>query len=178
MAGSAGDKTEKPTARRLKDAREKGEVARSRDLTAALSLAAVTIALGWFGASLCQSIAERLVGALRALGDRPLATIESTSLTTMLWTDAWRFTLIAGPTVFVAGVVSVGASVAQGGWMVSPKAAHMNWGRLNPSQGFSRLAPKQAGPELAKALVGMAVLGVVCYIVVRESFYQAPALMA
>src|SRR5262245_39598821 len=167
MAGFAGDKTEKPTARRLKDAREKGEVARSRDLTGALSLIAVTIALGWFGGGACQSIMERMIAALRSLGDRPLVALESTSLTTMLWADAWRFTLIAGPIVFIGGLVSVGASVAQVGWMIAPKAAELNWGRLNPSAGFARLMPKQAGPELAKALVGVAVLGAVCTIFVQ-----------
>src|SRR5262245_6152818 len=178
MAGFAGDKTEKPTARRLKDSREKGEVARSRDLTAAASLAAVTIALGWFGGGFCQSLMERMTGSLRSLGDHPLAPIESTGLTTMLWADAWRFTVVTGPLLFIAGVVSVGASVAQVGWMVTPKAAEWNWGRLNPSNGFSKLMPKTAGPELLKSVIGMAMLGAVCYLVVRQSFNQAPLLTA
>jgi len=176
MAGFAGDRTEKPTARRLKDSREKGEVAKSRDLTAALSLIGVTLALGWFGADLCHSITERMIGALRSLGERPLATLESTSLTTMLWADAWRFTMIAGPILFIGGAISIGASVAQVGWMVTPKAAELNWGRLSPSSGFQKLMPKQAVPELAKALVGVAVLGAVCAIFVRAVFDQAPSI--
>ncbi len=46
---TAGERTEKPSAKKLKDARERGQVARSRDLSAAMSLAAATLALGWFG---------------------------------------------------------------------------------------------------------------------------------
>jgi flagellar biosynthetic protein FlhB len=176
MSGFAGDKTEKPTARRLKDSREKGEVARSRDLSSALSLAAVTLSLGWFGAALCTAVSARLVTALRGLGDRPLAAIESTRLTTMLWADGWRFATVAGPLLLVAGVVSIGASVAQVGWMVAPKAVEFNWNRLSPSAGFSRLLPKTAGPELLKAFIGMTVVGVACYLVVREGFDQAPFL--
>src|SRR5262245_49868498 len=167
MAGFAGDKTEKPTARRLKDSREKGEVARSRDLTAAVSLLAVTIALGWFGGGIVHGITERLISGLRSLGDQPLAALDSTRLTTMLWADAWRFTLIAGPIIFIGGVVSIGASVAQVGWMVSPKAAELNWGRLSPASGFSKLLPKTAGPELAKAFICASALAAVCAIFVK-----------
>src|SRR6185295_17954032 len=178
MASFAGDKTEKPTARRLKDSREKGEVARSRDLTAAVSLLAVTIGLGWFGGDMIHSITDRLTAGLRTLGDQPLMALDSTRLTTMLWADAWRFTMIAGPILFVGGVISIGASVAQFGWMVSPKAAEFNWGRLSPASGFSKLLPKQAGPELAKALICASALAAVCAIFIRQAFDNAPAIVA
>jgi len=52
---------------------------------------------------------------------------------------------------------------------------------LGPAQsglGFPEAEPEEGGPGLGKALVGMLMLGAVCYMVVRESFYQAPALMA
>jgi flagellar biosynthetic protein FlhB len=178
MASYAGDRTEKPTARKLKDSREKGQVARSRDLSSALSLAAVTLALGWFGAGLYATVSARLVAALRGLGDRPLATLESTGLTTLLWADAWRFTMVAGPLVLIAGFVSIGAGVAQVGWTPAPKAVEFNWDRLNPATGLARLLPKQAGPELVKALIGLTVLGAVCYVFVRQCFDVAPGLTA
>ena len=48
---SQGDRTEKPTAKRLKDARERGQVvAQPRPGGARCRSSAVTIALGWFGA--------------------------------------------------------------------------------------------------------------------------------
>lgn len=178
MSNYAGDKTEKPTQRRLKDSREKGQVARSRDLSSAVSLAAVTLSLGWLGAILCSTVSARLVAALRGLGDRPLATLESPRLTTMLWADLWSFAVVAGPLVLIASVVSIGASVAQVGWTPAPKAVQFNWSRLSPSSGFAKLLPKQAGPELLKALVGMAALGGVCYLVVHEAFDRAPYLTA
>jgi flagellar biosynthetic protein FlhB len=178
MATYAGDRTEKPTARRLKDSREKGDVARSRDLSSALSLAAVTLSLGWFGAGLCAAVSGRLVAALRGLGDHPLVALDSTGLSTMVWDDLWRFGAVAGPLLGIASVVSIGASVAQVGWMVAPKALEFNWERLSPSSGLSRLLPRQALPELLKALIGLTALGAVCYAVVHEAFGRVPYLVA
>jgi flagellar biosynthetic protein FlhB len=177
MAGYQGDRTEKPTAKRLREAREKGQVARSRDLAASLSLASVTLALGWFGYRAVGAVSERLVTSLSGLGDAPLAAINPVDLSGQLWADIWLFAVVVGPPALVAGLVSVGASVLQIGWTYSPKAVHANWGRINPAQGFSRLAMRQAGPELAKAAVGLAVLGTVCYLLVRTFYDQSSVLL-
>ena len=176
MATPAGEKTEKPTARRLKDAREKGEVARSRDLSSALSLFAVTMALGWFGSGLFGAVRDRLVAALRGLGDHPLAAVASTDLSTMVWADLWRCTATAGPLLLLAGLVSTAASIAQVGWAIAPKALELHWDRLNPASGSKRLLPKQAVPDLLKAMIGTAVLGAICYAFVRQCFDRAPLL--
>jgi flagellar biosynthetic protein FlhB len=83
-----------------------------------------------------------------------------------------------GPTALAAAVFSVATSVAQTGWVVAPKAVEFNWGRLNPSNGFSKFSPKQAGGELVKALLGLGVLGAFCYYLVRQVFEAAPSLVA
>ena len=180
MADNAprSERTEKPTQRRLKETREQGTVARSRDLSSAVSLAVVTITLGWLGASLLGGVTDRLIVGLRTMGDQPLRTIEPTSLATMAWADLWRVARLAGPLVLLAGCTSAGASIAQVGWVPATKAVQFNWNRLNPSQGFSRLQPMQAVPELVKALIGVLVMGSVCYVFVRGSFDRAPALVA
>jgi flagellar biosynthetic protein FlhB len=93
-----------------------------------------------------------------------------------MWSDAGLVTLVVGPTALAAAVFSVATSVAQTGWVVAPKAVEFNWGRLNPTNGFARFSPKQAGGELAKALVGLGVLGAFCYYLVRAVFDAAPSL--
>lgn len=177
MAGSQGDRTEKPTAKRLKEAKEKGQVARSRDLATSLSLAAMTLALGWFGYRMIVAVTDRLIASLSSLGDSPRAGIDTSGLVSQMWADAGLIAVVVGPPAVVAGLVSVVASAAQIGWAYSPKALHLNWGRLNPAQGFSKLSMKQAGPELAKAVVGVAALGSVCYLFIRALYDQAPVLM-
>ena len=177
MAEQQGERTEKPTAKKLKEARERGQVARSRDLASALSLAGVTLALGWFGFRMFTMVSERMLNGLTTLGDHARGQIEPAGLVTLLWADAGIFARVAVPPALVAGLVSVAASTAQVGFSYSPKAMQLNWARLNPATGFAKLAPAQAGAELAKALIGIAVLGGLSYVLIREIFDQAPVLM-
>lgn len=173
----ASERTEKPTPKRVKDAREKGQVARSRDLSSAASLAAVTLGLGWLGVSMMSALATRIIVGLDTLADRAHEPIVPGMVAGLLWTDAGLLVRIAGPPALIAGLLSVAASFAQIGWAFSPKALELNWQRMSPAAGFGRLKPTQALPELGKALVGMAVVGTIGYLIVYEFYLQAPGLM-
>jgi flagellar biosynthesis protein FlhB len=177
MAQSTGERTEKPTGKRVKDAREKGQVARSRDLSAAMSLAAVTLALSWFGVQMVTTVAARLTSGLASLAEHAHGPVEATGIATQLVSDAGLLVRVSGPPAIIAGIVSVLASVAQVGFAFSPKALEINWERLSPVSGLARLKPMQAVPELLKALFGMTVVGVVAYLLIRDFYTQAPVLM-
>jgi flagellar biosynthesis protein FlhB len=178
MATPTGERTEKPSAKRLKDARERGQVARSRDLTSAVSLVVVTLTLGWFGARMVGLLHDRLVLALSSFGDHARGTIESSSLVALLWSDGALIARIVGPPALVAGLASVVISVVQTGGAYSPKAIQINWGRLNPATGLGRLTPGFAGGELLKALLGIGAVGGVSYVLIREFYDRAPFLMS
>jgi flagellar biosynthetic protein FlhB len=152
QGSSSGERTEKPTAKRLKEARERGQIARSRDLSGAIGLSTLS---------------------MHAHGN-----IDPNSLASAMWADGGLFARIVGPPAIIAGLASVGASVAQVGWAYSPKAIQFNWQRLSPAQGFQRFAPIQSSAELAKAVLGVAALGSVCYVFVREFYDKAPFLMS
>lgn len=174
---SAGERTEKPTGKRIKDAREKGQVARSRDLSGALSLAAVTLGLAWLGVSMTSAVANRLAMGLGTLAEQAREPLGPGAMASLLWADAGLLVRVAGPPALIAALLSVGASLAQVGWALSPKALELDWNRMSPAAGFRKLSPLQAGPELFKALVGMLVVGVVAWVVVRSFFEEAPILM-
>jgi flagellar biosynthetic protein FlhB len=180
MSGQSqqGDRTEKPTVKRKRDARERGQVARSRDLASAVSLVAVTLALGWLGARMVGLVSNRLAASFTHLGTDAHATLTSATLSGTLWADLGLLAAVAGPPAVIAGVVSIAASLAQTGWAISPKALRLNWGRLSLSTGFGKFAPMQATAELLKALAGLAAVTVVCYALVRELIEQAPRMAA
>src|SRR5262245_53550188 len=72
MPGDDGEKTEAPTPRRLMEAREQGQIARSADLNAAIGLLGGLLCLGWFG--------PRLVGAVVAFLRQCLESREPTEV--------------------------------------------------------------------------------------------------
>ena len=78
------DRTEKPTPKRLKDAREKGQIARSRDLALAAASVAATIAFAWLGRHLMLGLLDELKQGLATFGDAPLRTITGGELSALI----------------------------------------------------------------------------------------------
>jgi flagellar biosynthetic protein FlhB len=137
----AGEKTEKPTAKKLKDAREKGQVARSRELVAAASLLAVTGALVWIGPHLIGGLESQLVAGLRRIGERPLQTVSTGDLSALTWSGMGRLVLISGPVSLTAALAAVACNLVQTGWVSSPQALEWKWDRLSLAKGAAKFKP-------------------------------------
>ena len=176
MAAHSGDRTEKPTLKKKKDARERGQVAHSRDLAGALSFVAIVLALAWVGTGMLSRLAARFVDAFTRLGD-VRGDVGPAAIAAEVWADAGIFASLVAPPALLAVAISISASVAQTGWVFSPKAVHLKWERLNPATGVSKFSPKYGGLELVKAMVGVCVVSAVSYGLVRELVAQAPGLM-
>jgi len=178
MAGNgAGERTEKPSAKRIKDAHEKGQIARSQSLTGAVTLGAVTLTLGWFGVQMVSIVAARLASGLSTLADHAHGNVEATGVATQLVADAGLLVKVAGPPAVIAAAIAVIVGLVQVGWTPSPKALAINWERLSPASGLARLKPMQALPELIKSLLSMTVISWVAYVFVKACFIAAPSLM-
>jgi flagellar biosynthetic protein FlhB len=152
-----GEPTEEPTPKRLRDAREKGQVARSRDLTAALGFAAAFAVLALTGGAMVGQVAgfmARTLGTCTAGGPAPGALLHE-ALLVLLKT--------AGPlcgAVFV--VAAVGGAVQTGGLFtlaaVSPKLE-----RLSPAKGLKNLLSRRSLFEVGKSLVKAAAVAAIAY---------------
>jgi hypothetical protein len=89
---------------RKRDARASvGQVARSRDLASAVSLVAVTLALGWLGARMVGLVSTRIAASFTHLATDAHATITSTTLSGTLWVGPWVcWPRVAGPPAVIA----------------------------------------------------------------------------
>ncbi len=162
---AAGDKyarTEAPTPKRRKEARDEGQVARSPEVNGWLALLVTSMLLRWFlslAGSRVFSVTASAVGVMRhpsVAGD--VAVLES-GLRQFLVVAA-----IVGGVLLAVGVV---ASVAQVGRAASVKAARPRFTRLSPKSGLKRLFSLQAGWELAKQVLKLALLAGVAYYSLR-----------
>lgn len=178
MAAATGERTEKPTAKRLKDARERGQVARSSDLSGAIALLGITLALGWLGTDVAAATAERLMTGLNGLGDLARRDVAVNTLTVLFWDDARLLARLAGPPALIAMAASLAGSLLQVGWSIAPKALQLNWTRLSPQQGLRRLSPSFSATELVKALIGLGAIGSIGYALIASFYGEAPRLMA
>ncbi len=158
MAGQEDrdDKTEQPTPKRLLDARQKGQVPRSRELagTAVMMVGAAAILLaGGHLAGGLERIMKSGLALPRAALEHPEAVLEAT-----LAAGAQAGLAIA-PIVGALVVVALFAPAVLGGWVLSSEAMTPDLKRLSPLAGLKRVFGVQGLVELGKALGKFLVVG-------------------
>lgn len=148
-------KTEQPTQRRRREVRERGSVARSGDLNAAVSMLAASAMLYFFGGDVTETLAEILRKALSAA---PRTHFELEAVSTELWGLGRMVAgaLLPGLALLVAAAVVVGS--AQAGFLATTEPLLPNLGRINPLSGLARLVSLASVARLAGSVLKLAVL--------------------
>ena len=172
----AGEKTEKPTEKRLKDARKKGQIPRSKDLAMAAATVAATFALARMGGNVVYRLGERVTTDLAHFGDDPLRDITGTQLTGIVLSAVQLIAVVVGPIGLVTMAAGVGMHGFQGGWNFAPDALQLHWSRLNPGQGVKRLSPGRSGIDTLSHLVSVGVIVYIGYGVTRTVILDTPRL--
>lgn len=154
----ASEKTEKPTRKKLEDARKKGQIPRSRDLALAAASVAATFALAKLGGRLVSGLAARLESDLARVGDAPLHTVTAQELTGIVMSGGVLMATLVGPIALATMAAGVGMHGFQGGWSFNPEALQFNWSRLNPANNVKSLGVMKSGVDTLKTLVSVAAL--------------------
>jgi flagellar biosynthetic protein FlhB len=176
MSESSGEKTEKPSPKKYKDAREKGQVSKSADMVAAAGLLCVTAALARTGAGSIDRILGRLAEGLTHFADGARGSIQANDVTSLIIRDCGVLFLVTAPVLATAAFVAVGGSLAQTGWVFSPQKLSPDWSRLSPANGLQRLKPSQSGLDLIKTLIAATVIGVLAYSLGKAVLIDSPRL--
>ena len=151
----AEDRTEKPTGKRIRDARERGQVLRSRDVHDVAQLGAVLLALGWFGRPLVEGLGRVVAAGLVDVGASAHRTISEAELSGLTMQTGMVLAMLVGPISMAALIGGLFANTAQGGWNFSGQALTLKFSRLSPASGLGRLAPSKAGLDLVRTLIAM-----------------------
>ena len=156
MAEESGqEKTEDPTPKRLREAREKGDIPRSKELNATALLLAAAGAMLLFGTGAGQRIAAMMASnfelSREELFDSRLMLINfGASVVESIWA-------VLGFMVMVALAALIGP-MALGGLNFSAQAIQPKMSRLNPLAGIKRMFSVKALVELAKAFAKFALV--------------------
>jgi len=160
-------RTEQPTILRLAEAREQGQVARSRDLTSAVVLLAA-IAAGWLGGG--AMIGELTAMVSRMLTFSPMGPPD-TAATSAAWAPVGPVAHIAGWFCGILLAAALLAGIGQVGLRVAAPAVHPRWDRLSPAAGFKRLVSSRG---LVRALLALAKIAAVFFIAAVTIRSQLP----
>lgn len=162
------DRTERATPRRRQKAREKGQLAKSRELVSMASTAGILFVFYMAGTSFMRSMSG-LTGNLLGLryGREPITVMRAAATETMM---------ILAPFLIAAVVFAVLSNVVQGGFLFKPLT--LEGSRLNPLKGLQNLFSVSALPGVFKNAFKFVVGIVLFYLIVKKALVLAPATAA
>ena len=148
------EKTEQPSQRRLDQAREKGQVARSRELSTFAVLLAGGGTMWFMGASLTQQMVRFLRDGMTL--NKEMA-FNSDLMIPRLYDFSIDALLIFYPVLLALLLAALFSPLLLNGWLFSVEAMMPQFSRMNPVAGVTRMFSTHSLVELAKA-VGKALL--------------------
>lgn len=146
----SGEKTEKATPKKKQDARKKGQVAKSPDLSASIALTAFFFLLMMLGSS--------MLGTFQNLMRESLVTytswqVNEENLRVMVIQIAFEAVKIVGPVLGLSFLVAFAVNYMQVGWHVSAEPLQMKLEKLDPIKGAKRIFSMRSIVELLKSLL-------------------------
>jgi flagellar biosynthetic protein FlhB len=167
------DKSEAPTPKRRKEAREKGQVPRSQEMTAAFFLLAGALVISQGAGPLATSIGGIFTQATQA-GSSTNWGLDGTTgwMRQVAWTSLGAIAPIllamAGTALFIGGIQARGVLTLE---PLKPK-----WSRLNPQENIKRIWGIQAPVQLAKSLMKFGIITGAMYVALSGVQNKLPAL--
>ncbi|MBE9533013.1 MAG: flagellar biosynthesis protein FlhB, partial [Proteobacteria bacterium] len=159
MAEESGqEKTEEPSAKRLNDAREKGQVPRSKEFTTVIVLIASAVTLMFIGEGLIQSIGKVMK---KSFSFTRKEIFDPAALADHFWFSIETISLDLGTFLAITVLAALIAPTSIGGWNFSAKAFGVKLEKLDPLKGLKRILGPQGLIELIKALGKFILVGVI-----------------
>ncbi len=156
MAADDAERTEPATAKRRQDAKKKGDVSQSKEVSAAILLGAMFLILSsGLGVRMLQDAVEQLRAVLGGETIRP-ATLGDYHAVLLYFSG--RTARAFAPIALVMVVLSILAHVVQSGPMFSWEALSFQLRRINPANGFKRMLSLDQFVEILKAVLKITIV--------------------
>lgn len=169
MSEDGSQKTEEPTARRLKRARDEGQVARSVELSAAAVMLSATLMLFTLGGAWVKLLSTYFAAGFTF--DRKV--LETPALLPAAFaTQLTHAFLLVLPVMLVTLGVAILASGAVGGYLFSLSSALPKFSKLSPISGFKKMFGSNAVVELIKAILKFFIVTSVLVLLINYHFSE------
>ncbi|MFA6170690.1 MAG: flagellar biosynthesis protein FlhB [Candidatus Margulisiibacteriota bacterium] len=164
--GEGGDKTEEPTPHRLREAREKGQVAKSKEVTTAILLLLSYYVLRYLGEFMYKNLAEFTQAILQLIPETKEFNMGFAGYVLLLGLRAFAFVL--GPVFAITFIGAFIAEVMQTGFLFSSEALTPKLEKLNPLEGFKKMFGIQGLVELAKSILKIVVVAYIAWTAMKD----------
>ena len=166
---SSAEQTEEPTARKLSNARDEGQVARSVELPAAAVTIGAILVMFFIGGYWIKQMAEIFASGFKF--DRKTLDNPDLMVTAFVQQIGGAFLLIV-PVLLVTAVMAILSSGATGGYLFSLKSTLPKFSKLSLLSGFTRMFGTNAAVELLKAILKFSIVSIVLWALVSRQMDQ------
>ena len=166
MGEDSGDKTEEPTPHKLRESREKGQIAKSKDITV---VTMIFVSFFTLKASVGHLWQEMETVLRNSFGYIPLEFSES-AVGHLLKETSYSFLVAMAPLFFVTFMTALIIESLQTGFLFSMSSIAPKLEKLNPIEGFKKFFALKQYVELVKSSIKMAVIIWLIYGIVVDEF--------
>ena len=167
MADTDQERTEQPTGKRLQQAREKGQIARSKELGTASVLLATVFGLLMIKESLAGAMVKVLTMGFTL--DRDQA-FDPNAMGVMLPTLLWELLQPLGLLFLLVTIAAFVGNTLLGGMNFSSEAMLPKWSKLSPLSGLKRMFGVQSLVELVKSIAKVVFISLFAWWMLSSQF--------
>jgi flagellar biosynthetic protein FlhB len=167
-------KTESATPRKREEARKRGQVPRSNELTSALGLLGMLGVLNLAGGYMLRELANVARYTWGGLGT---FNFDNGGLERHALTFGLMLLLVMGPVLLGAFLLGIGANVLQFGFLFAPEAVQLRWDNVSPAKGFERIFSRRTAVELFKSFFKIGIIGLTAWLTISGKMDGILALM-
>lgn len=168
------ERTEQATPKRREESREKGQVAKSREVSSAAILAACLIYFYFNASGMMNQMQEVIRWIFMESAQQDLNIRAMHRLITSL---AFKMVILMIPLFLTVLAIGLLSNVIQVGILFSAEPIQPKLSKIDPIQGFQRLFSLKSLVELFKNILKMSIVGIVAYLTVRKEIIVLPTLM-
>jgi len=171
--GPGGEKTEKPTSKKLEDSRKEGQVAKSQELTHAFSLIGMFVLLKSVCSFLGQNFIYNFEFIYSQIPDFLLlrsGEVSTYDFVTLFKVVILRMFLLLVPFFLVGFGVAFLTNLVQVKWKPTTKPLKPKFSKMNPVSGVKRLFSKDKLVELLKSILKVGIIFYVAYSMLKNQF--------
>ncbi|MCI1943685.1 fused FliR family export protein/FlhB family type III secretion system protein [Clostridium luticellarii] len=167
MIFASDDKTEEATPRKKSDARKKGQIPKSKEVSMALTLlvsALVMLIWGGYVGSQAKSTMAAFLNSYLSVS------LNYESLKGIAFITMWRLGAMLLPVVLPILIIGVMANLLQTRGLVTAQTLKPDFSKLNPINGFKRMFSMRAFMELFKDTVVIIIVGFIGYKFIKDNY--------
>lgn len=172
--GSDQEKTEQATPKRLQEMREKGQVAKSREVPSVAVLIASLLVFYFLGSTMFKELMDMMQWVFTRSGSLQ---VKEANLQWLLIELLTRGLKVMAPLLIALVAIGLASNYLQVGFLFSFQSVVPKFSKLDPIKGFAKMFSKQTLVELVKNIFKVLVVGCVAYLTVMGELNHVVPLM-